>query len=347
MSASQLFLIIISALGVVHGLFLAVFLWSYRQGSTHANRLLSLLLIVLSFRVGKSLFLEFTQDLDVKFIFVGLGTMMIIGPLYYFYVMACLDKSFRVTARHLVHFIPSIAGIIFGLWIDESDLKILPRLLFAFLFIAYYLHYLTYVFLGFHRIRKLKNDTSIREITKWLLTMFVGLGVIWLAYVLNLFDEQIPYVIGPVLYSIVAYSLSLIAIRKGYLQKIGNTKYHTTSVSEEQVNRLFQKVSQVIVDEKQYLNPALTLKSLSARMNVSTQVLSMVINQKGDMNYNSFINHHRIGEAIRLLNNEKSNNLTIAAIAFEVGFNSLSSFNAAFKKRTGETPKAYREALLK
>jgi AraC-like DNA-binding protein len=34
---------------------------------------------------------------------------------------------------------------------------------------------------------------------------------------------------------------------------------------------------------------------------------------------------------------------TIAAIAFEVGFNSLTSFNTAFKKETQKTPSTYRK----
>jgi AraC-like DNA-binding protein len=36
------------------------------------------------------------------------------------------------------------------------------------------------------------------------------------------------------------------------------------------------------------------------------------------------------------------NRLTIAAIAFECGFNSLSSFNTAFKKMKGKTPSVFK-----
>ena len=82
-------------------------------------------------------------------------------------------------------------------------------------------------------------------------------------------------------------------------------------------------------------------------LNLSTQVLSMVINQKSGQNFNSFINTFRIAEATRLFGEEKYKHLTIAAIAFEVGFNSISSFNAAFKKQTGKTPLAYRNEALK
>ncbi|MCE3283611.1 MAG: Helix-turn-helix domain, partial [Chitinophagaceae bacterium] len=36
--------------------------------------------------------------------------------------------------------------------------------------------------------------------------------------------------------------------------------------------------------------------------------------------------------------------LKIAALAYEAGFNSLSSFNDVFKKVTGETPSAFRNS---
>jgi len=71
MGAYDIILVIVSGLGVIHGLFLAIFLWAYPKGNLLANKLLSALLITLSFRVGKSVFLEFTQDLDVKIVFVG------------------------------------------------------------------------------------------------------------------------------------------------------------------------------------------------------------------------------------------------------------------------------------
>ncbi|MEO1097269.1 MAG: helix-turn-helix domain-containing protein, partial [Bacteroidota bacterium] len=64
-------------------------------------------------------------------------------------------------------------------------------------------------------------------------------------------------------------------------------------------------------------------------------------------NFNSYINTYRIQEASRLLQDETNGHLTIAAIAFEIGFNSISSFNTAFKKQIGQTPQAYRKQFMK
>ena len=343
MSASQIFLIVVSGLGVIHGFYLAIFLWTSNRGNLLANRLLSLLLVVLSFRIGKSVFLEFLEKLDVKFIFIGLGTLMAIGPLFYFYANACADKSFRWNRKYLLHFAPAFLAILFGFWISEGDLETLPKLLFLFLFLGYYGHYMVYLVKTKKYITKQRKKGLSDAAFKLLRLLFYGLLVIWVAYVLNLFDELIPYVVGPVLYSVVAYTISFVVISKGYLNEMDQEKYKTTRISEEQSEQLFSKAMELVVNQKQFKDPEITLKSLSAVLHVSTQVLSMVINQKSGKNFNAFINQYRVEEAMKLLNDSKHANLNISAIALEAGFNSISSFNSAFKKQTGKTPQAYRQ----
>ncbi len=347
MSASEIVLIVVSGLGVLHGLFLAVFLWLYSRGNQLANRILSMLLLVLSFRVGKSVFLEFTEDLDVKMIFIGLGSLMAIGPLFLLYTRSCTNKSFRFSSKQLFHFIPAIGGIAFGFWIQDHHLETLPKLLFLFLFLSYYGHYLTYILVSYSSFSKKRKDELDEDTYRLLRLLFIGLLVIWIAYVLNLFDDLTPYIVGPVLYSVVAYLISFVVIQNGYIHKVDHSKYKTTPVSEEQAERIFEKVQKIVSDEEQYRNPDLTLKSLSEVLNVSTQVLSMVINQKSKSNFNSFINQYRVEGSKKLLEDKNYKNHTIAAIAFEVGFNSISSFNTSFKKQTGKTPLDYRQHVMK
>ena len=347
MSANDIILVIISGLGVIHGLFLAIFLWIYPKGNLLSNKLLSLLLVALSLRVGKSVFLEFTEDLDTKIIFSGLSILTIIGPLFYLFTKSCTTKTFRFSAGSLAHFIPAVFGFAFGLWIKESHLETLPVLLFACLFLFYYLHLLVYLILSYLHSRRQRKAGLDQEVFEFLRMLFIGLLVIWAAYVLNLFDEFVPYIVGPILYSVVAYVLSFIVFRKGFIQKIDHTKYKTNPVSEEQRDIIYKRALKLVVDEQQYKNPDVSLKSLSKSLNVSTQVLSLAINQKSNMNFNRFINSYRIDESIRLFQLKQFENLTIAAIAFEVGFNSISSFNTAFKKQTNQTPQAYRNQLTK
>lgn len=347
MHANDLLLVVISGLGVVHGLFLAFFLWGYRKGNPVSNKLLGSLLIVLSLRVGKSVFLEFTDRIDIKIIFVGLSLIMAIGPLYYLFARSCIHKSFQLTWKHFLHFIPMAIGFVIGLLLEKHHVTTLPVTFFAALFICYYLHFLIYLLYSYRYVLQ-QRDAGLSFNNFVLLRLFFyGLLVIWVAYVLNLFDDFVPYVIGPILYSIVAYLISFIVISKGYISKIDHVKYKTTPVSDEQSDHIYAKALKLIVDDRQFQNPSLTLKSLSESLNVSPQVLSLVINQKSGKNFNGFVNAFRIEESKRLLRSAEFKNQTIAAIAFEVGFNSISSFNTTFKKETGETPMSYRQQLLK
>jgi AraC-like DNA-binding protein len=56
--------------------------------------------------------------------------------------------------------------------------------------------------------------------------------------------------------------------------------------------------------------------------------------------FSEFINTYRIDFAKKLL---KETYLKIEAIAYDSGFNSLSTFNTVFKKETGFTPSKYRK----
>lgn len=347
MPLSQIFLILISGLGVIHGLFLALFLWVYRKGNRLSNKILSLLLVVLSFRIGKSVFLEFAEHLDVKLVFTGLGSLMAIGPLYYFYTRSCIEKDFRLNWKNTIHFIPFLLGIVFGFWINDTHLDKFPILFFLFLFLTYYGHYLIYLLISYSYVAKQKKNGLNQEVYRFLHLLFYGLIIVWMAYVLNLFDELIPYIYSPILYSVVAYLISFIVFRKGYINKIDHKKYKSTQVSDEQIDLIFARVMKLIVDDRQYKNANLTLRSLSEMLNVSTQVLSMIINQRSKVNFNSFINGFRIEESLNMFRNKRYSNHTIASIAFEVGFNSISSFNTAFRNHTNKTPLAYRKSLSK
>ena len=72
--------------------------------------------------------------------------------------------------------------------------------------------------------------------------------------------------------------------------------------------------------------------------------LSQIINERLNKNFFELVNAHRIKEAKKRLLDPDAEPLTILAIAFEVGFNSKSAFNAAFKKYTRMTPTQFREA---
>ncbi len=89
-----------------------------------------------------------------------------------------------------------------------------------------------------------------------------------------------------------------------------------------------------------YATHGATLGDLALTLNTSTHKLRETINgELGYNNFNQFLNEYRINEAAKRLREEP---VPILTIALDVGFKSLSSFNAAFKNKTGETPSVYR-----
>jgi AraC-like DNA-binding protein len=74
--------------------------------------------------------------------------------------------------------------------------------------------------------------------------------------------------------------------------------------------------------------------------------ISQAINQHFGLNFREYINRLRIEESIKLIRNN-NDSLIIKEIYYEVGFNSKSVFNSAFKRFTGATPTKYRYSLSK
>ncbi|WP_245960856.1 helix-turn-helix domain-containing protein [Thalassospira indica] len=90
------------------------------------------------------------------------------------------------------------------------------------------------------------------------------------------------------------------------------------------------------------LDPLVSLPKLARTVGITPNQLSYVLNHHVGKSFFDFVNAARIREARSVLVLEPDR--TILDIALSVGFNSKSTFNLAFKKITGETPSAVREA---
>ena len=90
--------------------------------------------------------------------------------------------------------------------------------------------------------------------------------------------------------------------------------------------------------EKPYLNPNLTIQELAKKLKMSRNLLSQVVNERFNQNFSDFLNAYRIYDFIEKAQDESYKHFTFLALSQEVGFNSKSAFNRAFKKVTGTTP---------
>lgn len=120
-------------------------------------------------------------------------------------------------------------------------------------------------------------------------------------------------------------------------------KYEKSALTPEKAEEYLQKLRHVVAREKPFLKSEITLPELAKHLAISPHHLSQIINEQLRQNFFEFVNSHRIEEAKKLIIDPENKNVNIAEIAFEVGFNSLSVFNTAFKKHTGMTPSQFRE----
>ncbi len=94
-------------------------------------------------------------------------------------------------------------------------------------------------------------------------------------------------------------------------------------------------------EEKWFQNPSLSLRELAENVNISSNKLSWLLNERIGQNFNEYINSFRLEKFKENALNPANSHLTLLALAYESGFNSKTVFNGFFKKIEGITPKAW------
>jgi len=119
-----------------------------------------------------------------------------------------------------------------------------------------------------------------------------------------------------------------------------SSKYSHSQISEEDRKRIEKKLHTAMEKDQLHRNASITLRLLSDSTQIPENRISQVLNTSMQQNFYDFINSWRINDACQKMQDGQE---TILQIAYAVGFNSRSTFNAAFKKHTGKTPSVYRQ----
>lgn len=108
---------------------------------------------------------------------------------------------------------------------------------------------------------------------------------------------------------------------------------------------LHRRLSALMETERVFLDPELTFMAFVERMGAPERAVRTLINQElGYDHFRTFLNHYRVGEARRLLDDRERGDKLIT-VALDSGFASLASFNRAFRAIEGRTPSDYRTAV--
>ncbi|WP_299598701.1 helix-turn-helix transcriptional regulator [uncultured Microbulbifer sp.] len=96
-----------------------------------------------------------------------------------------------------------------------------------------------------------------------------------------------------------------------------------------------------------YRHTGLTIRELAEQLDTREHTLRALINKHlGFRNFNEYLNQFRIDEASRRLADPQEAHLPVLTIALDIGYRSLSPFNAAFKRRHDQTPTEFRREQL-
>jgi AraC-like DNA-binding protein len=330
------FILILCWLGVIQSLLLSFYFLSTIQRN-HNRLFLGLVLLFTSIRAAKSTLFVFSDDIPLAVLNVGFVAHAALGPMLLLYVLS-LHKEFKWRKIYFIHFIPAFMVLVlaFNLTLDSfwyrGGYSIL--LFYTLIYVAAY----SYQFFKFIRAETnfFRNGIGLLMIV---FTLFL------LAYFSNYVLKTNDYLMGPIIYSSLIIAISFIAIRNNSVFTTEKKKYQNLNLSPQAVSDYEKKIVKVLEQEKLYLNPNLSLQQLADKSGVPGYALSFVLNEQLKTNFTGLINNYRINEAKKLLVDPAKSHLSIAGIAYECGFNTLSSFNSAFKKICGMTPSEYKKAI--
>lgn len=109
-----------------------------------------------------------------------------------------------------------------------------------------------------------------------------------------------------------------------------------------QQQAILARLDTLMREQKPYLDSSFSLPDLAQQLNTSVHVLSQTINEGLGKSFFEMTAAYRVEEAKHRLKTQP--HVKVEEIAEQVGYNSKSSFNTAFKKFTGQTPSEFRQA---
>ncbi|MEO6176606.1 MAG: helix-turn-helix domain-containing protein [Flavobacterium circumlabens] len=372
-------LIIVTVISLFISLFLAFFLVTVKTKNKLSNSIFALFLLITVVDTIEPLFNLMADGpsnlgmLRNTFAFLQI-------PAFYLYIVSVCYSDFKFKPKHLAHLLPFlIVNAVLAARFYAVDLASKINFInnrqdmieLQFTHILFHLQTAVYIIAVFMLLRKAKKlylenyaGTSVTSYN-WLFQFTIVLTVLYLITLFkNIFKfSDYPYISEWIKIGLLVFQLLIIcwylfkALNHPDLFRNIDSKLKLVSdiISEEENSELavneevyqeeLLKLKMYMTEEKPFLNPSLTIQDVSAAIQIPVRDLSILINHKLEQHFYDFINTYRIENAMTILRDNAKSKVTVLEILYEVGFNSKSSFNTAFKKHTGHTPTDYRKSL--
>ncbi|PKP08601.1 MAG: hypothetical protein CVU08_15000 [Bacteroidetes bacterium HGW-Bacteroidetes-3] len=333
--------LIISSIGVILGFLFGFFLILKKNKNSKTNLFLAIYLLGYSLRIGKSLLHNY-YSINTVILTIFLGVILVIGPSLLFYSKLLYQTNYSIKkSKYYLHYTPFLGVICFS-WIIPNNGEPSSR----FFYFGLFFHGLAYSFFTLFWILKYRPLNKEVKIKRWLISLTL-VTILMFANSILIFFNVVPfYPSSAFLFSFVVLFLSIWALKNTWLFKVENEKYSNSNLSNDKATKYMMQLNKLMENEKLFLNPELTLTKLSIVIGISSKQLSQIINQIENINYSQYVAMYRIEEAKRLLILPEYKHYKISTVAYESGFNNISSFNAAFKKISNTTAIEYRKFFL-
>lgn len=367
---------IISSVILIQLVLLSAFLFTSGQGKRPSNRILACFFIWMALNITDGLltYSGFYTDYPALAHWED-GLVLLVGPLLYFYTQSVVYKDFSFSSRDLFHLAPFVIvtilfQVIYHYQTADYQKMIEAAVANQTLPTGYYLAItLVYAQITLYLAASFRVLSQYRTRIKEVFSTVTKVNLDWLSFMLGsvliIFAVSMVYTYLPATQLreffdetiavpfIFIFAFTNLVVWKGLKQpeifmglEREDKKYMGSTLSDPEKLMIRQQLDAHLKNERPFLNPDLTINELAERIGISGKKLSQVINETYGQNFFDFINSFRIEEVCRILKESGDRGLTVSEVMYQCGFNSKSSFNTAFRKKTGVTPSEYRKRAL-
>lgn len=349
--------IVIALIGVANGLLLSVFLFIKKKGNKFLNKNLALLVTSVSLMLLAHLLMtvfkpKITYE-HIPFVYcIYLMATASIGPSLFLYLKAQKNKTYKFKIIDLLHYLIVLVILIgYVIFIKNHDPFWDPLHFGLLIQLSIYLILTTTIFIKLIN-QKLHNILAFSKYEiVWFSVLFISFIMIWFVPMNHELEIFTSYIFNYYSFKLQAEFLTVllyfILISEMYYNRIEkihskNLKYSKSRLSEAETMQLLEKIHQYMIQDNHFKETSLSLPKIAKDLNISPNMMSQLINEQLKQNFCDYLNNYRIDEAKKMLIDKKKQNFTIASIAYDCGFNSLSAFNNAFKKFTKLKPSQFK-----
>jgi AraC-like DNA-binding protein len=324
--------LILGFCGVANGVFTVLLLTLYKGIGSKVKNILIAIAVALIFKITFASIVLFPDHTSlIRLIVRNLSSLgyISLGPFLILLIKEIIDTNKRLSLFDWGIFCLSIIPLYVSLYIPKYTL------------VAFQIYFAVNLLFAYSIIRTYKRQRGKVDNRKIGFTknMFLYFVAIWVSASLLFVNFSLYLIELTVILTTSFYFSSYF-----YIKYLNNKKRKSIVKSSSRSNeKILERIESEFRNNLTFKNPNLTLPKLAKLVNVTVHQLSEAINSKGNVNYNDFVNTYRISAIINEFNYNKKT--TIASIAYEFGFNSISTFNTAFKKITNSTPSEYRKHI--